>query len=134
MRIRRPLERWFTIPDEDPEKTEIKIKHLSPGELQDIMDSVIEQEIRYEPADESGKIKPIVLQKNDTKRDRELTLLKRVVDWKNIYDEDGNPLECTPENIIRASREIEGFASFVNKKAEILAKDIKKEAEEQEKN
>ncbi len=40
-------------------------------------------------------------------------------------------MECTPENIIKASREIDGFNELVNDLREQLAEDIAKEKEDQ---
>jgi hypothetical protein len=54
---------------------------------------------------------------------------------KDIFDKkDGKPMECTPENVIRASRDIDGFTELVNEFREVLAEDIKMERENQKKN
>ena len=132
MRIRKPIERWFPAP-EDPDKAEVKIRHLTPGERQDISDQILSQDISYEQ-DAEGKLKPIMKSRTDSKADREKKLIARLVDWKNMFDEDGQPMECTPENIIKASRKIEGFLDFVLERAKILEDDIIAEAKIQEKN
>jgi hypothetical protein len=132
MRISKPKERWFEVP-EDPDEARIKIKHLSPGERQDIFDKVFLQEIEYETG-EQGKMIPKMKQVTDRKTDREETLVKAVVDWEYFYDENGKPLECNVENIIRASREIEGFAEHVSECRQVLDSDIAEEEKELEKN
>jgi cation transport regulator ChaB len=132
MRISKPIERWFDI-ENDPDKTRLKIKHLLPGETQDIFDKVFVQKVDYKKG-KKGKLEPNFSQETDKKLDRELTLAAVVVGWENMFDDKGNKLECTPENVIRVSREIEGFTDLVNGFKEILANDIKEEQESQKKN
>ena len=117
----------------DPDEGEVKIKHLSPGERQDIFDKVFLQEIEYETG-EQGKMIPKMKQVTDRKKDREQTLVRAVKDWKNFFDEDGKPLECNEKNIIRASREIEGFAEFVAECRQTMDEHIFEEEKELEKN
>ena len=134
MRITKITERWFDVPN-DPDNARLKIKHLSPGEIQDIFDKVFVQKIDYKKGKgKKAKLEPIFSQKTDKKLDRELTLTMAVVDWENFFDKKDNPLNCTPENIVRASREIEGFNELVSEFRETLAEDIAKEKEDQVKN
>jgi len=132
MRIIKTTERWFDVPD-DPDRGRLKIKHLTPGETSDIFDKVFTQEIRYKKG-AKGKFEPAISHNTDKKLDRELTLTKSIVDWENFFDKDNNPMECTPENIIKAGREIDGFNDLVTELRETLAEDIKKEREDQTKN
>lgn len=129
MRIRKPVERWFPV-DEDEDQAEILVVHLSPGDVADILDETTSH--RYEYSQSEGE--PKVVTTTDSKRDRELTIVKVIKDWKSFYDLDGQPLVCTDDNKIRAVREVEGFAEFVNDCRAKLSKDIKKEKEDQEKN
>ena len=132
MRIRRPTERWFPCVG-DPDEGSVLIKHLTPGEVQDIANEAMPQKYEYAPDDE-GKLIPKLTVGMDTGISRELTFIACILDWKNFFDEDGNQLACTPENITRASREIEGLNDFITECQNILADDIKKEAGGQEKN
>lgn len=132
MRIKKVAERWFPCVD-DPDEGSVKIKHLSPGEVQDIYDETMPQNIKYEP-DGEGNMIPVFNTEMNRKDQREKTMTAAIVDWKNHFDEGGNLLECTPENIIRASREIEGYSQFIDGCRNILGKDIEKEKEMQEKN
>jgi len=132
MRISKVQERWFDV-EGDPDKSRLKIKHMLPGETADIFDKVFEQKIDYKKG-KKGKLEPNFSQNTNKKLDRELTLSTVVVDWENIFDRDGKPMECNPDNVIRASREIDGFSELVNEFREILAADIKEEREEQKKN
>lgn len=131
MHIKKTIERWFDVPN-DPDKGELCIRHLQPGEAADIFDKVFTQEIKYKKI--KGKFEPDFLQVTNKKLDRELTLTKTVVNWKNFFDKEEKPLDCTPDNIIRASREIEGFNELVTELRERLAEDIKQEEEDQRKN
>lgn len=134
MRISKVTERWFEVP-EDADAAKIKIKHLSPEENADINDNCFKQKINYKKG--RGKktgFEPEITQESDTKLFRELPIQKAVIDWTNFYDKDSKPLECTPENVLRASREIEGFNDLIAEFREELAKDIAEEKKEQLKN
>ena len=132
MRISKVIERWFDVPN-DPDKSRLKIKHLNPGETQDIFDQVFVQKVDYEKG-KKGKMEPKFSQETNKKLDRELTLSSVVVDWENVFDLKGQKMKCTPENVVNASREITGFSELVNEFKEILANDIKEEREDQKKN
>ena len=135
MRITKTTERWFPVPN-DPDKARLKIKHLSPGETQDIFDKVFTQKIDYKKGKgKKAKLEPIFSQKTDKGLDRKMTLTMVVVDWENFFDEEGKKLlECTSENIMEFSRKTEGFTEFVTECREQLAEDIENEKEEQIKN
>jgi len=132
MRISKANERWFEV-ESDLDKARLKIKHLSPGELQDIFDKVFKQNIDYKKG-KKGKMEPVFSQETDKKLDREMTISSVVVDWENVFDRQGKKMKCTPENVIRASREIEGFNDIVNEFKTIIETDIKQEKKDQKKN
>jgi len=132
MRIKKQIERWFEIPN-DPDEGQILIKHLNPGEVSDIMDETFKQTIVYKADDLDQDAKPEIIQEADRRKDREKTLTAAVVGWKKFYDQEGKPLKCTPENVIRASREIEGFDALVREFRDRLAEDLQEEAAKEEK-
>ena len=132
MRITKITERWFEVPN-DPDKARIKIKHLLPGEVSDIFDQVFVQNVIYKK-NEKEDLEPVFSQTTDKKKDRELTLTKSIIDWENFFDRDDKPLKCNEENIIRASKEIEGFNILITELREKLAKDIEQERKDQIKN
>ena len=140
-RITKPIERKFFLKD-DPDKAWTMIKHLSPGEIQDIFDKVFVQEINFKKTKEKlpnetkakDKFEPEFSQKTDKSLDRELTLTTAVTAWGGFFDIDRKKMECTPENIMRASREVDDFIEHVTESRETLAKEIKEEKEEQLKN
>ena len=132
MRIRRSAERWFPMVG-DPDEGSVLIKDLAPGEIQDIVDKAMPRKYEYEK-DEKGDLNPKLTVNMDNTLQRELTFKACILDWKNFYDEDDVLMECTPENIVRASRKIVGFNEFVIDSQNILTADIAKEKEGQEKN
>jgi hypothetical protein len=132
MRIKKVQERWFPAKG-DPDGTEVLIRHLQPGETQDIAELALPQKISY-VEDESGNMKPDFSISPQRAKERELTFSKCVVGWKNLYDTDDKPLKFNEKNLKRACREIEGFVEFVNECRETLAAEIAKEKEAQEKN
>lgn len=133
MRISKVIERWFDI-EGDPDKARLKIKHLTPGEIQDIFDKVFVQKVDYKKTGKKGKLEPTFSQNTDKKLDRELTLSSVVVGWENFFDRESKIMECTPENVILVSREVDGFSELVNEFRETLSEDIKEERENQKKN
>ena len=77
---------------------------------------------------------PIFSAEPDTKANRERIHKACIVDWENFFDEAGAELTCTPENVVRAGREIEGFNEFITANRKVLAKDVQSEQKDQEKN
>ena len=140
MRILKDDERWFEVPS-DPDNARVKIKHLSPGELAEINDKSFKKEMSYKAGrgkkDKDGKkFSPDV--NIDIKEDpeffREAPIKKAVVAWENFYDKKDKPMECTPENVEKAIRQIDGFVLFVDNCRDKLSKDIDQEKKEQLKN
>lgn len=91
-RLSAKKEAWYDIPgDEDGAK--IKIKHLSPGDLQKISNETS----RWVGKSENDKMvseleyQPI--------KQMELTRKAAVVDWDNFYDETGVKLKCSNKNV-----------------------------------
>jgi len=132
MRIVKPQERWFKV-EGDPDGAEVKIKHLTPGERQDITEKAFAQEVEYRKGDK-GELTPVFKQTTNRRLDTEETMKAAVVDWKKFYDRDGKALPCNEKNVVRACREIEGFVGIVNSYREVLANDIAQEKRGQEKN
>jgi len=129
MRITKPVERWFNC-EGDPDGGKVLIRHLRPGEVQDIVDQVWTQKVEYKPGEEGATF----AQTTDKKKDRELTISASLLDWENFFDQAGKRMGCTDKNKIRAMREIDGLIEFVNECRAKLAKDIEKEKKDQEKN
>ena len=132
MRITKPKERWFDVPD-DEDNGKVLVRQIPPGERHKILDKAFQQKIEYRPG-EDGKLSPVMNQTTDRKFDREQTVLKSVLDWENFFDLDGTKLSCNPENVLKAICDIEGFVEFVNECREKLEGDLVKEELVLEKN
>lgn len=134
MRISKITDRWFDVPN-DPDKGRIKIHHITPGELTDITDQAYKQDVIYKPVEgQKGKVEPIITQDVDPKLNRKLLLTTAVVNWENFFDRKDKPMDCNEKNIMRCSREIEGFDDLVEECKKQLATDIAAEKEDQQKN
>ena len=123
MRIRKPVEQWFEIPD-DPDNGKILLKILSPGESARIMDRAFDINVTGNGNKTSY----------DRQIDREMTVKNCILDWKNFFDVDGNELQCTDENKIRAINEIDGFLSFFTECRTDLEKNAIQWVKDHEKN
>ena len=132
MRAKKTIERWFPVPN-DPDNGEVLIKHLGSGELIKISEKTNQTETRYS-ASEDGKFKPDMVIKSDTSGHSDMLIDAAVVDWKNFFDADGNAMDCTRENKIKAKVEIDGFAELVTECRGRLAEDVQAEELAAEKN
>jgi len=137
-KITKPNERWFPFPD-DPLEGRVKIKHLSPGELAEISDESFKTRYNYKAGKgkkaEKGKATELdVSVKQNPVAYRELPIKKSIVDWENFFDEKDKKMECTPENIEKSIRQLDGFVNFIEECRKTLKKDIAKEKEGQAKN
>lgn len=134
MRISKITDRWFDVPN-DPDGGRIKIHNLTPGELTDITDKAYKQDVVYKPIKgQKGKVEPIIKQDMNTSLNRELTIKAAVVGLDKFFDREGKLMKCTPENVMRCSREIDGFDDIVSEAREQLAADIAQEKDDQQKN
>ena len=132
MRITKNIERWFDVPN-DPDKARLKIRQLTPGEQSDIIEEVYKSDIAYKKTN-GGTFEPSFSQKIDRKKERELTYAKAITDWEHFFDLKDKPMKCTIDNILRASRKIEGFDELVTELRAKLDEDLKQEKEDQRKN
>jgi len=132
MRIKKVQERWFPAKG-DTDGAEVLVRHLKPGEVQDIAEAALPQKISYAP-DAKGNMVPDFSISPQRSKERSLTFNLCVIDWKNFFDEAGKPLKFNEKNLLRAMREIEGFSEWINECRDVLAKEIAEENKAQEKN
>ena len=133
MRIQKQTERWFPAPD-DPDKAELLIRHLRPGELLDTINNSTSQITKYTIDEKSGDLTPEMASHTIPGEAQKAQFMAALVGWKKIFDENGKPLEFNDENKLRAYREIEGFSMFVTDCRNKLADDLAKEEEARTKN
>ena len=141
MRTMKTTTGAFPIPN-DPDKGEITIKHLLPGEVTDIQEELAVLDMRLkEDGDGSlrreGEFKPVRGDK------RYLWVTRSVTGWKNIQDAEGNERPCDEANIIEVCREgtvvdDEGveisFGEFVGRCRDKLTEQVKAAKEKAAKN
>uniref|UniRef100_A0A6M3L8F1 Uncharacterized protein n=1 Tax=viral metagenome TaxID=1070528 RepID=A0A6M3L8F1_9ZZZZ len=133
MRINKPIQRWFSAPD-DPDKSEHLIRHLLPGEILDTINEATKQETKYIVGKDGNDLVPEMTSETKTGEVQKRQFLLALVGWKNMFDENGKPMEFNESNKIRALREIEGYMAFVTDCRNRLAEDVEKEKEARVKN
>ena len=132
MRIHKKSTGWFPIPN-DPDKGEIEIAHLTPGEIDDLQEEINAFEMVYRP-DETGALAP-EMRANKIKGDKRYLILCRALkSWKNFFDAEGKPMVCNDENKIAVARADTEFGRFVNECRIKLAEDVKERKEKAGKN
>ncbi|HML56578.1 MAG TPA: hypothetical protein PKC79_20970 [Solidesulfovibrio magneticus] len=131
-RITPQKEVWRDIPN-DPDKGQLKIRHLKQGEINDIEDSIERYETMLRP-DAAGVVHQEV-RVNPAKGDKRYAYICAAVrDWKNVYGLDGKPMECTDANKILLARDDEDFGKVVGQFRRELAEQVAQEKEAARKN
>lgn len=105
MQVPKKITATFPIPN-DPDKGEITLRHISPGEMEDIQGEMGIFETIMKP-DDDGKMSPEIRQNTGIGDKRYLLQVRSIDSWRNVRGEDGKDLPCTPENIIVVCREVE---------------------------
>jgi len=119
---------WFYFDESNPDDGSIKIRVLSAGKLAEIRDKTIKTEAEYR----DGKRHEYQVVDNAA---RDCIVWDYcIVDWENLFDDDGAPIECTAENKLTVMNEHVGFASFVNACLKRLNREQLKIDEDSEKN
>ncbi|UJX40388.1 hypothetical protein K9F62_17045 [Desulfovibrio sp. JY] len=131
-RLSDELQDWFPLPD-DPDKSEILVKHIKNGEQNDIEDQIQLYETMLRPDADGNLQREIKL--NPARGDKRYVYLCAAVrDWKNFFDLDGKPMACTDENKIRMARDDKQLGQFVGECRVILAKRFEEQREAARKN
>lgn len=124
--ITKPKKQWFKM-EGDLDKGEVELKILSPGEKGEVSKAAISHRIVHGDADMHTE------QEFDPQAEIETFTKLCVTGWKNFFD-DGRPLKHTRHNVVKAAREIDGFAAWVREKYAEFEEIMATAAEEQEKN
>ena len=128
MRLSKEFSMWFKVPN-DPDKAEFKIKHLPPGDLAKIEAATMDLQIEYQDGSDNkqkAEVKPIA--------GKEVEFKLSVLDWKNVFDEAGEPLGCNTPNKMKVLRGVENISDFITECRSKLEKEFKKSQKDQEKN
>jgi len=145
MRLSKRKTFVFPVPN-DPDKGEVTLRHILPGEVEDIQEEIGAFETIMKTG-EDGKLAPELRQNGSLGDKRYLFQQKAIESWKNIKDADGQDIPCTPENIVLVCREAEivvtrgggvketiTFAAWVTECRADAAKQVKSAREASEKN
>lgn len=129
MKLSKITKTWFTHED-----SEFEIQELLTGDINEITEKTSNNGMSL---DENGGVVR-AFSSNKTKN-QEMTICKSIVAWKNVNDENGEPLECNDKNKIRFCREQrqDDFDKFVTAFIgwrEKLSEKIAEQREKSEKN
>lgn len=132
MRLSSKTKAWFDLPD-DPDKARFEVLHLLSGDLEEIDDEANQEMVELEKKDD-GTLSAKSVVKIKKKIKREKTVLKAVINWENVNDSDGNPLECNDANKLRVCREQSesdwlNFYKFLADSRQTLAEKVKTDEE-----
>jgi len=129
MKIQKELSEWFEIPD-DPDEASMHIKYLMPGKQRAIRAKAFNA--TYHQTVGKKKLESKVKIDNDLMVEK--MFMESVIGWKNINDENGEELHCSPKHKKIIYDSIIGIDAFVmNRHAELEAK-YKCKVEIEEKN
>jgi len=132
MRLTTERSVWRDIPD-DPDNARVEIRHIKPGEQQDIEDNIELYRAVLRP-DATGALQREVTI-NPAKGDaRYAFLCAAIKNWENFLDAAGIPLACTDENKILMARERKDLGQLVGTFRTELAAVVSAEQEAERKN
>lgn len=116
---------WFDIPG-DTDGGRVELLNLKDGDMQETINAVTYTENVYRDGRQMIRVrhKPSIAR---------ALAAAAIVDWNNHFDEQGNPLPCTPENVNRFLAE-DGYLQAINTLTGQLAEMVKKEKLASEKN
>lgn len=120
-KISNDLTRWFDYPD-DPFGGRVEVLHLKKTLAQDLMGKGVDSKVIYRGTDDGGNRLLESETRVDNAKTRELLAVAVVMRWENFLGADGNPLDCTPDNVRLFSRE-DGFMDFLGDCRGVLAKE-----------
>lgn len=137
MKLQKMTKAWFPYPD-DPEESEFEIKHLRSGEISEITSKSYTQKFEMKE-NEEGDIEGTPFFEVNSKEEKEQTIVKVVTNWRNVFDVEGEKLECNKKNKLRLCRELSeedfiSFSKFIKTCREKLAEQFKEQDEKEIKN
>lgn len=107
---------WFKFNEDDPESGSICLRVLNAGKLAEIRDKTIKTEVEYRGENRYE------YQKMDNAGRDNIIWDYCIVDWRDLVDDEENPIECTTENKIKLMNGHVGFSTFVESCMERLNK------------
>ena len=98
---------WFFFDDKKPDDGRINIRILSHGKLAEVREKAFKTKREWH-----GSVKREWTETDDSVRDR-IVWDYCIVDWENLEDEDGNPIECNTDNKLLLMNNQPRFAALV---------------------
>jgi len=126
MRIFKERSEWFDVPN-DPDNTRLKVAYINEGKQQEIIAKCRKLSFVFIDGKQENHMVP------DEIMIRNEGVDTRVLDWENVYGNDGKELECNRANKIKLACE-KGFSDILRDMIEQLDKIVDKEREKEEKN
>lgn len=138
MKLQKLRSVWFTM-ESDPDKSKFEIKHLLSGEIARIAEATHKQRFEFRKDEGTGEMNPVPILEISKLNETELTIIEAVAGWEKIFDENGDPMECTVKNKKRFCRELSEqdfsvFSRFIEDSRKSLTGLVRDEAEDTEKN
>lgn len=100
---------WFLFDQEDPNSGRICIRILNPAKGQEIEKVTSKDKWEWRQG-QRVKLPPDI----DEDKRHQMLWDYSIVSWERLEDDDGKPIECSPENKVKLMRENPNFFAFVN--------------------
>lgn len=123
--IAREIRVWFDLPN-DPVGGRVELRHIKDGEAQQILSKITVTQTSLR----DGRQEVIARQ---TDNPNMALAAAAIVGWEHHYDEQGQPLACTRENIERFLRE-DDYLRIITGLISDLTRETKRRHEDAEKN
>lgn len=109
---------WFSFNENDPESGSICVRTINDAERNKIRKATRKKRVEYKRGQR--------FEVEDFDDDAFTKMLWDycIVDWKDLEDDDGNPIECTVDNKLKLIREHVGFQLFVSNCIEKVTEEI----------
>ncbi|GAG19376.1 unnamed protein product [marine sediment metagenome] len=98
---------WFYFNESDHDDGKILLRVLTTGKLSEIREKSMETKVEYH---NSNRHEFMVA--NDALRD-EIIWDYCIIEWENLDDDEGVPIECTTENKLKLMNNHPTFSSFI---------------------
>lgn len=111
---------------------QIHLQTLSSDDVKEIRKKTVKKQVEYKRVE--GKAERFEYEDINRDLQNELIWDTMIVEWKDIFDSRGVPIECTTANKIMMITTCEKFLNFFTESSETLRESYKKRIEEEEKN
>ena len=98
---------WFLFDESDPNSGRICVRILNSAKGQEITKATTKKRVEYKQGQRFEVF--------DIDEDKRSAMIWDycIISWERLEDDDGKPIECTPENKAKLMLENVGFAAFI---------------------